>query len=312
MKPLLSRFVGRVTGDSPPGAVLVLLAGVVLQAACTSTATYSPRTEKFGPCQPRPCLVVEVGIPPRLPEGTATQVEEAISTVVAKMLRSGPTLNTPDENDVDMVSETIESFKQELPSGEISYAEWMYRSGAEILFSTEDIVTISVTKEGYLGGAHGFTSRQLLVFSLLDGSRLHLSDFISEQSHSVLSSVAEVELRRVRNIPVATSLSQAGLDVVAGSPLPIPDNFGVVKEGLLFRWNEYEIAPYALGHTEIIIPREACDALVRTDAHLAKKVFPSRPEDSASATSDPVHTDNERASARQMEAPAPLPSALEE
>ena len=48
------------------------------------------------------------------------------------------------------------------------------------------------------------------------------------------------------------------------------DNFALTKDGLKFVYNPYEIAPYAMGQQEIVIPYSELKSLLKPNALLTK------------------------------------------
>jgi hypothetical protein len=167
--------------------------------------------------------------------------------------------------------------------------DWSLERTISTVYWDSEIVTLDVRSRGYLGGAHGFDERQLLTFRAKDGKRLTLHELVEPKSLSLLSTVAEAEVRRTRGVPAGQSLQDAGFTTSTTEPFLVPENFGVVEAGLLVRYNPYEIAPYALGPTEVTLPREAIGALLVSPP--AKSSVPSWIEDTATpaqaAPSDP-------------------------
>jgi hypothetical protein len=65
--------------------------------------------------------------------------------------------------------------------------------------------------------------------------------------------IAESEFRKIKSIPENTATNK---EWFWNGLFYLPDNFAFTDAGLLFHYNSYEIAPYALGATELIIPYE--------------------------------------------------------
>jgi len=42
----------------------------------------------------------------------------------------------------------------------------------------------------------------------------------------------------------------------------LPDNLGIVADGVLFHWDPYEIAPYAMGPIDVTVPTDTLSTLV--------------------------------------------------
>jgi hypothetical protein len=150
---------------------------------------------------------------------------------------------------------------------------WILERRASVLFANDQVITIDVLNEGYLGGAHGFRERTILTFDAKDGRRLNFSEFVSDESKPLLQRVAEAELRKVREVPASSSLAQQGFFVKEGEALKITENFGIVENGLLLHYNPYDIGPYALGPTDLVIPREVLKPLLRGEASRVSRLF---------------------------------------
>jgi hypothetical protein len=109
-----------------------------------------------------------------------------------------------------------------------------------------------------MGGAHPMTAKTYQSFKLNSGEKIFIED--STILHK-LTPLAEKEFRRVKNISVGNSLLNEGYWFENGE-FYLNDNFAVVKEGLVFYYNPYEIAPYALGPTEIFLTGGEIDKIV--------------------------------------------------
>ncbi len=250
--------------------VFTLLIAIVCLSGCFAASQYEaseqvPEQMKLGTCAPAPCLTLSVsGLPP-LPNALLPEAREAIYRDVAAVLyapysdveatapRTGAALKASLE---ELFTSSVES---KLLDGPI---EWQLERLASVAHSDSDYITLDVVSRGYVGGAHGFNERWLMIFQAKNGARVHLDGIVDKRSLSLLSTIAEAELRRVRNVPAAKSLQDAGFFVTAQSPLPL-DNCGFIQEGLLIRFNPYDIAPYAMGPTEIVVPQDALKPLMK-------------------------------------------------
>ena len=77
-----------------------------------------------------------------------------------------------------------------------------------------------------------------------------------------LTTIAEKEFRRMRNIPDGEPLSKAGY-WFENDEFYLNDNFAIVDDGLIFYFNSYEIAPYALGPAEIFLKGKQAENIVK-------------------------------------------------
>ena len=52
-------------------------------------------------------------------------------------------------------------------------------------------------------------------------------------------------------------------DYFFGKPFQLPENIGFNNNGLLLLYNTYEIASYAQGYTEFVIPFNDCESFLK-------------------------------------------------
>jgi hypothetical protein len=246
--------------------------------ACFSRGTKPPAEEMvaIGACNPFPCARMKVSDVPPLPESLPAAVRERISSQVAEVLYA-PLDEGVSEFTYDALLAQLEARQREFITENLSNAplDWVLERKASVLFSNDDVITVDVTNIGYFGGAHGFDERALLSFDRRDGRRLSLGDLIGDGSTAILQQIAEAEFRRTRGIPVGRSLQDEGFFLVSGEPFRISQNFGVVAGGILLHYNPYEIGPYVMGKTDVVLPREAIAPLLKDGALRIAHIFDS-------------------------------------
>ena len=52
------------------------------------------------------------------------------------------------------------------------------------------------------------------------------------------------------------------------------ERLAIAEDGLIFHYNAYEVAPYALGSTQILLPWETIASLLRPDGPVAAETHP--------------------------------------
>lgn len=241
------------------------LSGCAASSFTPNDIGVEPTIESIGACNPAPCLKVIISPLPPLPNTISPQARDAIYREVASVAYAP----VDDDGDSDsrsaigVRSSAKRSFEEVLDDGITSAPpDWSLERLIQVAYWNTDLITLDLRSRGYLGGAHGFDERYLLTFRASDGARLKLTDLVEAKSLSLLSTIAEAEVRRARSVPAGQSLQDAGFTIAPHAPLSIPNNFGVTEAGLLVRYNPYEIAPYALGPTDITLPNEAIGQLL--------------------------------------------------
>ncbi|MDR0553858.1 MAG: RsiV family protein [Treponema sp.] len=104
----------------------------------------------------------------------------------------------------------------------------------------------------YLGGDHGREEKIYFVAGEGIPDMLTLDYFIrGGAGSSILAERLVRELRRLKGLADNVPLSTGGFST---DNIEVPDNFFINSEGIGFRWNTAEIAPYDEGFFEVVIP----------------------------------------------------------
>ena len=117
-----------------------------------------------------------------------------------------------------------------------------YQSKYSVVFADEKYISFRAEEYSYTGGAHGNTEITVGTIDRKTGRRLRLADFVSADKLP--------ELTKILHVKVVTKLG--GKEKLQGEVRPI-ENFCVVKDGLKFVYNAYEVACYAAGAIEVVV-----------------------------------------------------------
>ena len=120
-----------------------------------------------------------------------------------------------------------------------------YQSKYCIVFADEKYISFRAEEYSYAGGAHGSNKITVGTIDRKTGRRLRLADLVSPDKLP--------ELTKSLYAKVVKKLG--GKEHLQGKVLPI-DNFCVVKGGLKFVYNEYEVACYAAGTVEVVVSHD--------------------------------------------------------
>jgi len=162
------------------------------------------------------------------------------------------------ENLISEINTRLEEYSRESSAP----IDWKLRREASLAHANHDVIAVEVVSEGYLGGAHGFADKTLMTFDAHTGARLSVGDVVDESLRTTLSKIVEAEFRRTRNIPSSQSLQDAGFFILPGQEMPLSENFALTARGLELQYNPYEVGPYSLGATRVVVPREAVEPLL--------------------------------------------------
>lgn len=128
------------------------------------------------------------------------------------------------------------------------------------------ILSFSVERYLYLGGAHGINNRLFLNFDKQTGRTLTEKDIFIEGAEEDLTHLLLLNLVR-QNDDLSLISDVEASDYEKESIRP-NGNFYFAPEGVVFIFNPYEIGPYSLGETNICIPVEEISPYVRAEWNL--------------------------------------------
>ncbi len=158
-----------------------------------------------------------------------------------------------------------------------SYQKERRESGRELPFQTAVKGSVLLNKPGLLsvrmdahlffGGAHGMDPIKLFVFNSNTGSQLKLTDIFVPKFDARLNNLINRAFRRKNGLSPMEQLDQpkGGYFGLSVKQLNYTNNFALNNDGMIFVYNEYEIAAYANGPTEILIPWSQLHPLLKED-----------------------------------------------
>lgn len=127
--------------------------------------------------------------------------------------------------------------------------EYMYYylsiSEYAIDYLSEKIASINRYYYLYIGGAHGVHGNDRKVYSLSDGKRLKIEDILIDVNDSNLINKVKEKLLSIES---RSEEDYFNLDEISLQE----NNFYINSKGLVFTWGIYEIAPYAMGYSEVL------------------------------------------------------------
>lgn len=142
-------------------------------------------------------------------------------------------------------------------------AEGAHEELLDAIFSEQHIITsnimdvhkgiLSYAVERYIftGGAHGSNYRVFYNFDLSDGHMLHEQDiFLPGYEEPLTDLLLSNMVEQNDEVQLIEDLKEYGYNVDDIHP---NDNFFLTDSSLVYVFGQYEIAPYALGETEIAI-----------------------------------------------------------
>lgn len=180
---------------------------------------------------------------------------DGIDPLMAKFVST-----VPDEVAMGNPSTPVDS----VPSGE-GVSAWSIDVSGKILEFTKKTVTYEVSTYSFLGGAHPTTLTQPFSYDLAAGQVLTLANMFKKGSEAAVLKVVAQNL--ADNYDVApTALDKAGFLVSSLEKLGMPY---IYNNAIVFRYDPYDIAPYAMGAVNVeVYPAQLAEYMTPEFARL--------------------------------------------
>lgn len=210
------------------------------------------RVESEGGCKADtlPCPYYEVTYP------EFAGLDSSVATVITREIDASVSMGNPEADGQTMKQigegfiQDYQDFKTEIPDG---FGGWHYTAKVAVEVQTDTLLSLSVNDEYYTGGAHGGSGVYFININPKNGQKFTLSHLFKPGYEEPLREAGNKVFRQVRELADTASFSQNSFEFPEDK-FTLNKNYGFKKDGIVFFYNSYEIAPYAAGPTEVLIP----------------------------------------------------------
>jgi len=150
-------------------------------------------------------------------------------------------------------------FKKDFPDWG---ASWQRNIDISLLLFGDSLLSMQYTEESYTGGAHGNNLVAFINLNPKTGEVVKLEHLLKPGYEETLRSIGEEIFRQHRELADTASYENNGFQFT-NDRFVLNDNYGFSREGISFYFNSYEIAPYAMGPTEVMIPYDRISAWLK-------------------------------------------------
>lgn len=242
---------------------LVVLFGILIlncqQKETTSTLSYTLHTIKDSTtiASTKTTCIVDFSYP--IFSGDQPIVD-SLNSFIHKFISTdlqGDTYPSAQELSTHLINE-YNSFAREAPE---NLNSWDYISHCKVIYKDGNVISLNCDYYTYTGGAHGIYSVVFISFDKKTAQPLTLKDILKENSRDKLVKIAEDIFRKAQKITADQSFEEQGF-WFENDTFYLPGNFAFTETGLLFFFNQYEIASYAAGTFEVTVPFEKINSLL--------------------------------------------------
>ncbi len=178
----------------------------------------------------------------------AHKINQQIEHVIANEMNMA---DTP-ENDIS-ISEAVSQFDKEYKSFKNDFQDssqkWEVKVDGQVIYDAPEIICVSLQTYTDTGGAHGNGRTTYLNFNPETGALFEQKDLIKN-----LDQFKKVAEKAFMDQTKPKDNDETMEDFFFGEDFQLPSNIGYTNNGLVLLYNNYEIASYAQGITEIVLP----------------------------------------------------------
>jgi hypothetical protein len=189
--------------------------------------------------------IVEINIPEAIGDvEISTSINNTINKVIIASLYPKEETNSSTatvNKSIDFFNKEYIDFKNDFPE---SAMEWDAQIDGEIMYQSDEIVSIALTSYMNTGGAHGSLVITFLNFDVFTGKQLKNEDLFEDY----------LSFKEIAKEYFNEEIADKKDLYFEPDNFKLPENIGFNDEGVILLYNTYEIAPYSSGITEINIP----------------------------------------------------------
>lgn len=248
---------------------------LVLLIGCKNEHQLTLVPKKFSGEACSGCPQVSIDVPQ---VAEKSKLAENINTCISKEITTILLFGETEGSKTYTIEKAIESFadahKEITQLYEDENDAWEAKIEGKVTYEDKNTLTLILNSYLFTGGAHGYQSIRFLNFDKKTGKELENWQIFSNKD--AFKSLAEKAFRKVEGIPVDEPINSTGFMFERDS-FYLPENIGFTQDGIKLLYNQYEVASYADGPIEIILPyKEAQKFLkskIETEALISTTIF---------------------------------------
>lgn len=190
-------------------------------------------------------------------KAVAENINKHIEQVITSQMNMTDTL----DNDIS-VSEAVSLFDDEYKAFKKDFQDssqkWEVLVDGKVIYESPELICVSLDFYTDTGGAHGNGGITYLNFNPETGVLLSQNEIISDQAK-----FTEIAKKAFKDQTKPKNGDETIEDFFFGEEFQLPSNIGFTKDGLMLLYNNYEIASYAQGITEILLPYDQVQGVLK-------------------------------------------------
>ncbi|MEZ2413530.1 DUF3298 and DUF4163 domain-containing protein [Muriicola sp. E247] len=227
---------------------ILFLLPILISCEEESTLVMEPVVYTNAPCDNCPEITIQY---PRILEDTklGRTVNTGIQEEIIELLTFADSLEVTNLNEaVNSFNLGYSELKEVYPDETVP---WEARINAEVSFENRRVLSIRMDSYLFTGGAHGYSATNFLNFDIEKGEKINTRELFSDLL--AFRVYAEDKFREQEKIPTEAPINSTGF-MFELDTFYLPENIGLTPKGILLLYNQYEVASYADGQIQLLIP----------------------------------------------------------
>ncbi len=160
-------------------------------------------------------------------------------------------------------------FEEENLDNDIYKVQYMFTKEASttILFNQDGLLSVAFDSDDYTGGAHGFHGTGYTVMDVATCHILQEEEIFVDNYREALTKIIVDQLMKDNEVTEPSQLEDVGFFSV--EDIAPNGNFYIDEKGIVYLYNQYEVAPYALGQISVRLSFEQIELLLREGTPVA-------------------------------------------
>jgi hypothetical protein len=190
-------------------------------------------------------------------------VMDSINSYMSRRLYAPVFDSHPIDSMEDLEHQMIQEYLDLLEQYPDYKFRWELDRSITVILDHKKLISLQFSEFTYTGGAHPNSWEFYTTFHRDSGQELVLQDFVLEGKMKQLREVAEQRFREIKGIPETASMKSYGY-WFTNDQFQLSENAAMGAQGLILYYNNYEIAPYAMGPTRLLLPYDQCTGILKT------------------------------------------------
>jgi len=210
--------------------------------------TFEPNEIVWDNCNDCPLISISV---PNVVE--KSKIGQNINNAIAEEIIS--ILIYDEQTQITSITDALESFKKGFTDLNELYTDegesWEANITGEVTYEDKNTLTISLDSYLFTGGAHGYSTKRFLNFNKKTGLEFEHWQLFTNRDD--FRKFVEAKFRQQERIPDDKPINHTGFMFEKDS-FYLPENIGFTQKGIQLLYNQYEVASYADGPIELVLP----------------------------------------------------------